>query len=96
MTLSVDPLNAASPDEFVSRLDGIYEHSPWIAERAAGKRPFASLAALKLALVAVVRDAGRDAHIAARLMREHLDHVEHNLALPADAACAGHEQRRRA
>jgi allantoinase len=39
-------------------LDGTYEHSPWIAERAWAQRPFASLAALKHALVQVVRATG--------------------------------------
>ena len=39
-------------------LDGSYEHSPWIVERALPQRPFASLAQLKLALVQVVREAG--------------------------------------
>ena len=32
-------------------LDGLYEHSPWIAEAALAQRPFASLAQLKHALV---------------------------------------------
>ena len=71
MALTLAQLNAAAKTEFVL-LDGVYEHSPWIAERAFDKRPrdgFASLAALKLALIEVVRDAGRDAHIA--LIRAH-------------------------
>ena len=33
--LTLDQLNAAGASEFVALLDGIYEHSPWIAERAA-------------------------------------------------------------
>ena len=54
MSLTIEQLNAATPDEFVALLDGTYEHSPWIAERAATLRPFASLAGLKHALVTVV------------------------------------------
>ena len=50
-------------------LDGTYEHSPWVAERAWQARPFASLAQLKLALVQAVRDAGREAQLA--LIRVH-------------------------
>ena len=50
-------------------LDGTYEHSPWIAERAAALRPFASLAGLKHALVTVVRDAGTEPQLA--LIRAH-------------------------
>ncbi len=45
-------------------LDGIYEHSPWIAASALQARPFASLAALKLALAAVVRQASPAAQLA--------------------------------
>ena len=48
-------INAASPADFAAALAGVYEHSPWVAERAAAQRPFASLAALKLALVQAVR-----------------------------------------
>lgn len=57
MTLA--DLNNASTADFVRMLDGTYEHSPWIAERAAASRPFKSLAALKVALARVVRDAGQ-------------------------------------
>ena len=67
--LTLDRLNAAAPAEFVALLDGVYEHSPWIAERAAAARPFASLAQLKLALVRAVREAGREAQLG--LIRAH-------------------------
>lgn len=50
-------LNSCEAADFVGRLRGIYEHSPWIPERAAGQRPFATLAALKQALQAVVTNA---------------------------------------
>ncbi|HEV6966723.1 2-oxo-4-hydroxy-4-carboxy-5-ureidoimidazoline decarboxylase, partial [Roseateles sp.] len=62
-------LNAASPAEFVALLDGTYEHSPWIAERAAAARPFASPAALKAALARVVREAAVDEQLG--LIRAH-------------------------
>jgi OHCU decarboxylase len=35
-------LNDAPAGEFVAALEGIVEHSPWVAERAAAFRPFAS------------------------------------------------------
>ncbi len=54
MPLSLEQLNAASAAEAVALLDGIYEHSPWVAERAMGERPFRSLAHLKHALVAAL------------------------------------------
>ncbi|MEN9900482.1 MAG: N-carbamoyl-L-amino acid hydrolase, partial [Pseudomonadota bacterium] len=69
MTLSLEQLNTASPQEAMQLLDGLYEHSPWIAERAASARPFSSLVALKMALAQAVREAGRDAQLG--LIRAH-------------------------
>ena len=62
-------LNAASQAEFVQLLDGTYEHSPWIAQQAWAERPFLNLNQLKLALVQVVRHAGRAPQLA--LVRAH-------------------------
>ena len=67
--ITLEQLNAANQPDFVNLLDGTYEHSPWIAEQAWPKRPFQSLAQLKLALVDVVRTAGRDAQLG--LIRAH-------------------------
>ncbi|MDZ7590776.1 MAG: 2-oxo-4-hydroxy-4-carboxy-5-ureidoimidazoline decarboxylase [Rubrivivax sp.] len=67
--LTLETLNRAMQAEFTALLEGTYEHSPWIAAAAWGQRPFGSLAALKLAMVAAVRDAGRDAQMA--LVRAH-------------------------
>ncbi len=67
--LTLARLNAATPEAFAAALDGVYEHSPWIAEQAAARRPFATLAQLKHALVTVLREAGRDAQVA--LIRAH-------------------------
>ena len=69
MTLTLEQINAASVAQFVALLDGTYEHSPWIAERAAGLRPYVSLAQLKLALAQVVREAGRELQLG--LIRAH-------------------------
>jgi len=69
MPLTLEQLNAASVAEFTALLDGTYEHSPWIAERAAAHRPFASLAGLKHTMVRVLRDAGVEAQLA--LIRAH-------------------------
>jgi N-carbamoyl-L-amino-acid hydrolase len=62
-------LNTLDDAAFVAALNGIYEHSPWIAERAAARRPFATLAALKLALQDVVNEATMDERLA--LLRAH-------------------------
>jgi len=67
--MTLPQLNAASVAEFVALLDGTYEHSPWIAERAAAARPFKTLAALKVALARVVREASVDEQLG--LIRAH-------------------------
>ena len=67
--MTLDQLNHASAADFVKGLDGTYEHSPWIAERAAASRPFATLAALKVALARVVREATVDEQLG--LIRAH-------------------------
>lgn len=69
MPLTLAEINAADRETFVALLAGTYEHSPWVAEAAWSQRPFASLAALKLALVNAVRDAGREKQLA--LLRSH-------------------------
>ncbi|MCS0583065.1 2-oxo-4-hydroxy-4-carboxy-5-ureidoimidazoline decarboxylase [Massilia pinisoli] len=58
--LTLETLNAADEAGFTALLDGVYEHSPWIATRAWAKRPFATLAQLKRGLVEAVRAASRD------------------------------------
>ncbi len=58
MTITLDQLNTAPLPEAAHLLDGLYEHSPWIAEQALAHRPFVSLAALKHAMVTVLNDAG--------------------------------------
>lgn len=67
--LTLEALNATSRAEFVRSLNGIAEHAPWVVERAADARPFATIAALKLALNRVVRDATRDQQL--ELLRAH-------------------------
>ncbi|MFG6430398.1 2-oxo-4-hydroxy-4-carboxy-5-ureidoimidazoline decarboxylase [Roseateles sp. LYH14W] len=67
--MKLDDLNNASATDFVALLDGTYEHSPWIAERAAAARPYLSLAALKVALARVVREASVDEQLG--LIRAH-------------------------
>ena len=62
-------LNACDAATFVHTLHGIYEHSPWIPERAARHRPVASVAALKLALQAAVDAASEDEQLG--LIRAH-------------------------
>jgi 2-oxo-4-hydroxy-4-carboxy-5-ureidoimidazoline decarboxylase len=67
MTLA--ELNALDRDAFVATLRGIFEHSPWVAERAFAARPFASVGALHAAMVAAVDATGEAQQLA--LIRAH-------------------------
>lgn len=69
MALTLDQLNAAPAAEAARLLDGLYEHSPWIAEAALGARPFRSLAHLKHVMAGIVREAPADKQLA--LIRAH-------------------------
>ena len=69
MAMTLEQLNAAPIEEAQRLLDGLYEHSPWIAEKALQVRPFASLAHMKHAMTRVVATAGRDAQL--ELIRKH-------------------------
>ncbi len=69
MSITLDQINAASPDEAAHLLDGLYEHSPWVAQAAVAQRPFRSSAHLKHTMARIVADAGRDRQLA--LIRAH-------------------------
>ena len=61
-----EPVNAMPADAFVARYGALFEHSPWVVERAARRRPFAELHA---GLMAVVEEASADEQLA--LIRAH-------------------------
>jgi len=67
MTLA--DLNARGHKGFRLALEGIFENSPWVAEGAWSKHPFASFDALYRALVDAMRGAGEAAQLA--LIRAH-------------------------
>ena len=69
MPITLKQLNAASLAEAQALLDGLYEHSPWIASKALLQRPFASLEQLKYAMVQVLDAAGPTAWLT--LVRAH-------------------------
>lgn len=50
-------LNSMDRAVFVETLGRIFEHSPWVAERSFGDRPFASIGALHAAMVAAMERA---------------------------------------
>jgi N-carbamoyl-L-amino-acid hydrolase len=67
--MTIQQLNSVSEADAVQMLDGLYEHSPWIAQAALAQRPFASLAQLKHALVQVLDAADLEAQLT--LIRAH-------------------------
>jgi 2-oxo-4-hydroxy-4-carboxy-5-ureidoimidazoline decarboxylase len=69
MPISLDELNATDRAGFLSALGGIYEKSPWVAERALAGRPFATVAELCTALQSAVEAAGEAEQMA--LIRAH-------------------------
>ena len=69
MSLTLQQLNAADAAQATALLDGLYEHSPWIAAAALAERPFRSLAHLKHAMAQVLASASVQAQIA--LIRAH-------------------------
>ena len=89
-SVTLAQVNAATGDELARLLEGIYEHSPWIPQRAAASAPFASLAHLKRALVDVVRESGRDAQLA--LIRAHPELAGKAMVAQTLTAESTHEQ----
>jgi len=90
MALTLEQLNAASSDEAARMLDGLYEHSPWIAEAALARRPFKSLPQLKHAMARIVADAGQDAQLA--LIRAHPELAGKAMVSKTLTAESTHEQ----
>ncbi len=71
MLLSIDDLNRMAVSDFITRFGDVAEHSPWVAERAAGARPFADRDAVADAFAAALRDASREERLA--VLRAHPD-----------------------
>lgn len=77
---SAATLSTLSKTAFVAALDGVFEHSPWVAAGAYDARPFGSLVELHNAMCRVVESTGTDAQLG--LIRAHPD-------LAGKAALAG-------
>ncbi len=90
MPLTLAQLHAASVEEATALLDGLYEHSPWIASAAMAARPFKSLADLKAALVNTVQAASNDAQLA--LVRVHPELAGHAMVANTLTAESTNEQ----
>ncbi|MFD1302050.1 2-oxo-4-hydroxy-4-carboxy-5-ureidoimidazoline decarboxylase [Methylobacterium marchantiae] len=62
--LDLTELNAATVPDFVSALGAVFEHAPWVAEVAAGRRPFATVADLFAAMRSAVERASDEDRLA--------------------------------
>ena len=81
MTLA--ELNGCTKDQFVEAIGWVFEHSPWVAERAWRKRPFASFDDLSTRLIQEVLSASPDEQLA--LLCAHPD-LGNPSAVPSDAS----------
>jgi len=71
--LTIPEINSLSCSEFVRVFGGVFEHSPWIAEGACEKRPFAGMEQLHGALCDTVKMSAQEKQLA--LLRAHPDLV---------------------
>ena len=69
--MTLDQINALSPEEFATAFCDVAEHSPWVAERAAEMRPFTTRDELVGGFVRAMLSADSIAQLA--LLREHPD-----------------------
>ena len=90
MPITLEQINTLPHDQAAQLLQGLYEHSDWIAEQALAQRPFQSAAALKYAMVQVLNKAGRSAQIA--LVRAHPELAGKAMVSKSLTAESTHEQ----
>jgi OHCU decarboxylase len=69
--MTIAEINALNHDRFVAALGGVFEDSPWVAERAWPYRPFSSLDDLHAKMIAQLDAASREEQLA--LLRAHPD-----------------------
>jgi OHCU decarboxylase len=62
--LTLADVNALDEAAFVAAFGSLFEHSPWVAEGAWRRRPFASVADLHGAFEAALREAPRERQLA--------------------------------
>ena len=69
--MTLEKLNALDRESFVAAVGWVFEHSPWVAERAWSDRPFRDSAALLEAMYRRVEEAAPEEQLA--LLRAHPD-----------------------
>jgi OHCU decarboxylase len=90
--ITLAELNGLQEPEFVARLAGVFEHSPWVAARAAAARPFAAVPQLLDAMCAAVAAATPAEQLA--LIRAHPPLGPRAGSARALTDASAHEQRR--
>ena len=90
MPITLDQLNAASPEEAARMLDGLYEHTQWIAAEALKERPFQSLAHLKHAMAQALARGTAEQQLA--LIRAHPELAGKAMVAQTLTAESTHEQ----
>ncbi|MBI3145565.1 MAG: 2-oxo-4-hydroxy-4-carboxy-5-ureidoimidazoline decarboxylase [Pseudogulbenkiania sp.] len=85
--LTLAALSALEREAFVAALDGVFEHSPWVAQRSWSARPFVTREALWRALNDTLLSASRDEQLA--LIRAHPELASSG---PLTAASSGEQQ----
>ena len=86
-------LSAMPMGEFVAAIGGVYEKSPWVAEKAHASGPFDSLSMLAAAMRREVDTAGTEAQL--ELLRAHPD-LAGKAALAGDLTVESTEEQARA
>jgi 2-oxo-4-hydroxy-4-carboxy-5-ureidoimidazoline decarboxylase len=69
--MTLEALNTMTPGQFTEAVGWVFEHSPWVAARAAASRPFAEASTLHAAMVHQVEIAAPAEQLA--LLRAHPD-----------------------
>jgi OHCU decarboxylase len=93
MSLSIEEINQFAQEEFVETVGWVFEHSPWVAERAWQHRPFASGSDLSERMNGEVSIASMKEQLA--LLRAHPDlgtRVKISPSSAAEQAGAGLDQ----
>ena len=70
-TMTIEEINSLSCAQFIEAVGWVFEHSPWVAQRAWERRPFADLEHLHAAMTEEVGRATSEEQLA--LLRAHPD-----------------------
>lgn len=62
--VTIEQVNETTYEQFMALMDGIFEHSPWIAEKAQGNKPFSSLSNLYQEMVNIVENSSFEQKLA--------------------------------